>query len=506
MPVSNKRIAKNTMFLYLRQILIMAVSLYTVRIVLNVLGAEDYGIYNVVAGAVTMFGFLTGAMASSNQRFLSYYIGKGDEYKLRDIFNAIIVVYILLILIIIVLAEAIGLWFMEYKLVIPQNRLVAAHWVFQCSVLSFIQSVLVTPYKAALIAHENMRVYAQISIVEALLMLLISYALVVIPLDKMVVYGVLSLCVTTINTTLYRRYCVRHYQECRFRLRWDSVTIKEIVGFSCWNLFGNFTWVVKNQGIAFLLNMFLGPVVNAAHQIAMQVRTASATFAQNFSTAVQPSIVKTYASGEYDTMFAVAFRASRFNFYLLLIVLLPIVFNLDYILALWLKEVPEYTVIFCKLLLVETLIEMTSTPFATITQATGRIQLYQALIGLFGVLNLPFAYIVLRNGATPETVFLISIGLQCCIVMVRIVFLQRVRAHIVGACLKHVILPCVALALVAYALCRFMFSPSDNFWGTLGLVVSQVCVTAAVIFAFGLRRDEKEYVLSLIRKLLKIKG
>ena len=322
---NSSRIAKNTIVMYVGQIAILLVSLYTVRVVLRVLGSEDYGIYNVVAGAVTMFGFLIGAMAISSQRFLSYAIGKNDEELLRKNFRATLTIYVLLGGIIILLGETIGLWFLNTKLVIPEPRIVAANVVYQLSLVNYFLSIIMTPFMSAIMAHEDMSIYAKISILDVFLKLAIVFLLYIIPFDKLIVYGVLLVVVSNIDRILYQRFCKKHYRECEFVLEFDRDKLKEIASFSGWNLFGNIAWIIKNQGTSFLLNIFFGPVMNAAQTIAIQVRSVITNLASNFSSAAQPQIIKKYANGDYDSMLNLTFTACKLSFYLMIFISISVI-------------------------------------------------------------------------------------------------------------------------------------------------------------------------------------
>lgn len=338
---SSKRIAKNTLMLYFRQILIMLVSLYTVRVILNTLGAVDYGIYNVVAGVVTMFGFLSGAMATASQRYFAFEMGRGNKEGLRKVFCITFTIYILLALIILLLAETIGLWFVNHKLVISEERIVAARWIYQFAVLSFMVSLLTTPYMAAIIAHENMKIYAYMSVVDAVLKLGIVYVLQILPYDKLIVYGALLLTVTGISTAVYRLYCKSRYSECHYRFEWDKNLYREILSYSGWNLFGASIGIVKNQIINILLNMFFGPLVNAARGIAAQVNGAVTSFSGNFSTAMRPQIIKSYAAQNHDETIKLVQRGCKGTFFLMYLFALPLMIETPYVLTLWLKQPPD---------------------------------------------------------------------------------------------------------------------------------------------------------------------
>jgi len=406
---TNKRIAKNTLLLYFRQILIMLVSLYTVRIVLNILGVEDYGIYNVVAGIVTMFSFLSNSMATASQRFFSFELGRHDFERLQKTFSLSFQIYAIIAIVIIVFAETIGLWFINNKLVIPLARINAANWIYQFSIFSFVISVMTTPYMAVIIARENMDVYAYISIVEVFLKLAIVFLLKIFNYDKLKLYGFLLLIVTSINSLLYILVCRKRYPESRFKYFWDVKMFKTLFSFSGWNLFGASVGVVKNQAINILLNIYFGPIVNTARGIAFQVNSAVTSFAQNFSTAVRPQIIKQFAASKKEEMMSLIFQSSKATAYLMFFFVLPLVFEMPLVINLWLGQIPEFVVLFTRLVLIDALIDSISYPLMTAAQATGKIKLYQSVVGGFLLLNLPVSYIALKLKAPAESVMIIAI-------------------------------------------------------------------------------------------------
>ncbi len=343
MSTTTVRIAKNTLMLYFRQILIMLVSLYTVRVVLETLGAEDYGIYNVVAGVVTMFGFLSTAMATASQRYFSFEIGRGDFEQLRKIFSLSLLVYFLIAILVLLLAETIGLWFVNNKLVISSDRKSAALWVYQISILSFLFTIITTPYMAMIIAREDMNIYAFVSIIETILKLGVVFILRLISWDKLVLYGILMLGVTLIITIIYQTICVKKYQECKFRFYWDNVIFKEITSYTGWNMFGASVGVFKNQMVNIVLNQFFNPVVIASRSIAVSVNTAVSSFSHNFSTAIRPQIIKNYATEQKEIMLSLMFRGIKGTYLLMYLFVLPMIFEAPVILKLWLKNPPAFT-------------------------------------------------------------------------------------------------------------------------------------------------------------------
>lgn len=502
---SGNQLAKNTLYLYFRQFLTVVVSLYTVRIVLQTLGVEDFGIKNVVAGTVSMFGFLTGAMATGTQRFFSFYIGTGDQEKLKKVFQVTFTIYVLLAIFIVVLQEVVGLWLLNNKLVIPENRMFAAHWVFQIGVLTSFFGIMQSPFMASVVAHENMKIFAQVSIYDVIMRLLIVYVITIIPYDKLISYSILSFMIWLSTTVFYQYYTRKHYQECKSHICFERKMVKDILGFNGWNLFGQFAWMMKNQGISILLNMFFGPVINSAHQIGTQIRTKSVEFSQNFSVATKPQIIKSYAAADYDRMFKLVYKTAKLNFMLMLIITVPLLFHLDYILHLWLGIVPVYTVIICKLLLLENLVETTSLPFATVNQATGKIALYQFLIGLVGLLTIPFAYIMLRLGADASFVFIIGIILQCFIAAIRILFVLRIRHGILQDILIRVYMPCLLVAALGYLICNVAYFSVNN----LAFLVSEILLELAILFALiylvGMNAEEKMYFRTIVLSRIKSK-
>ena len=314
---NNKRVAKNTLFLYFRMILIMLVTLYTSRVVLSELGIKDYGIYNVVGGVVMMFSFLIYCMTSSTQRFITFELGKGDIQKLKDVFAASLNIHIMIALTVVVVAETIGLWFVNEKLVIPLDRITAANWVYQFSILAFCVNIIQVPYNAILIAYEKMNVYAYISILEAFLKLGIAYLLVVLSSDKLIVYGILVFFVQLIVSLIYQIYCKRKYNESKFRLFWNKSLYTQMAGFAGWNLLGSIAWLVRDQGINIVLNLFFGPIINAARSIASQVSNAVMGFISNFQVALNPQITKNYAIGNIQEMEKLSYLGLKFSFILL---------------------------------------------------------------------------------------------------------------------------------------------------------------------------------------------
>ncbi len=540
---NTSRIAKNTIALYFRQILIMLVSLYTVRVVLNVLGAEDYGIYNVVAGVVTMFGFLSGAMATASQRFFSFEMGKKEKKADSDvesvettanpglsrIFSVTLTIYALLALCIVVLAETVGLWFVFEKLVIPSERLFAAKCVYQCAVASFLFTIMTTPYMSAIIAHENMNVYAYVSIVEAVLKLVIVFVLQLPDkfavrhsglvsksfdggmlnqvqsdgffVDKLILYGILLLCVSAVNTSLYRFYCKKHYAECRFSFLWDKSLFKEMTIYVGWNMFGSAVGVFKNQIINILLNQFFGAVVNAARAIASQVNAAVVSFSANFSTAIRPQIIKSYAAKEKEDCTKLVLRGCRMTFFLMFIFTLPLELEMPFVLKVWLKNPPENAVLFARLVLIDALIDSVSYPVMTLAQATGKIKLYQSVVGGILLLNFPVSFVCLKFGGPAYSVLVVAIFIALVAFAARLLIVRQLTEFSIRLFLKDVFLRVVVVALlsavVPFAAEIFLKNEILRFFA---VVILSVLFTAVFVLFVGMNRGERNALFDVVRR------
>lgn len=497
---NSTRIAKNTIALYFRQILIMLVSLYTVRVVLATLGAEDYGIYNVVAGVVTMFSFLSGAMATASQRFFSFEMGKGNNENLSKIFSVTLTIYAVIAIIIIVLAETAGLWFVNTKLVVPVQRLTAARWIYQCAVLSFLFTILTTPYMSLIIAHENMNIYAYVSIVEALLKLAVVFVLKIGKLDKLILYGILLLCVAVINTSLYRFYCRKHYAECKFRFVYDKEKFKEIFGFTGWTLFGQFTTIIRNQAVTILINQFFTPVVVAARSIAQQVTNAVSVFSTNFNTSLYPPIIKEYSAGNKEEMFRLVNNGSKMTFFLMWIFTLPLVLHLDFVLGLWLKNVPEWTVLFTRLSLIEVLINSLSFPLQTAARAPGKMRTYELTLGIMQLFIFAFSFVFFNIGFAVWTTFVVSIAITFLMMIARLVIVKKQTGFSVRKFIIQVVTPLAAVCTVSgvIAAAMFMFFPKTILSSILQILFC-VAETMACMYFIGMNKNQKKKTVDIVR-------
>lgn len=490
------------MMLYIRMLLIMAVSLYTSRIVLNTLGVEDFGIYNVVGGFVTMFGFLNSAMASATQRFLSFEIGRKDNLQLRNVFSMSLNIHFIIAFAILLLAETIGLWFVNTQLTIPPDRVVAAQWVYQFSILALMVNIVSVPYNAIIIAHERMNIFAGVSIVEVSLKLLIVFMLQWFGFDKLKLYAVLMFAVSLIIRIIYGAYCNQKFKESKFRYYWDKPLFKTLMSYAGWNLWGNAAGVLMDQGVNILLNIFFGPVVNAARGIAYQVKSAINQLVINFQMAMNPQIIKSYASEDFKYMHQLIFKGSKYSFFLLFILSLPILLETEFILTLWLKIVPEYTIIFTRLVIVNILVDSISGPLMTAAQASGKIKIYQSAVGGLLILNLPISYLLLKMGLTPEITLYASIGISIIALYARLKIVSPLVKLDVLEYFKAVVLRIILVVLVAFIIPIFVYTSLDEGFVRLLLIgMSSVLSVLLTICFLGLGKMEKLFINRKVKQL-----
>ena len=496
----NLRIAKNTLLLYFRMLFLIVVSLYASRIVLNVLGVDDFGIHNVVGGVVILFAFFNSAMSSTTQRFLSFELGKGNFERLQRVFSAAVTIHIFVAIGVLILSETIGLWFFYNYLNIPAERMDAAFWVYQLSIATFLIKIIQVPYNASIIANEKMGAYAYISIVEASLILLSVFILTWIEFDKLVLYSVLLFFLAIIITTVYRIYCIRKLRSCSYTYFWDKALYTELVSYSGWSLLGNLSFAAKGQGVNILLNIFFGPAINAARAIAYQVQAAVQSFVTNFQIAVNPQIIKSYASGDTENMMNLIFKSARFSFFLLFFLSLPILLETEYILLLWLGIVPDYAALFTILIIINALIDCLSGPLMTSVQATGKIKRYQIIVGGVLLLNLPIAYIFLKLGYSPEITIYISILLSVLALGLRLWVLQSLIAISIARFFKEVLWRGLAVTVISVLLPWYLSCVLEaGFFRLLVVVsVSVVMVTFSVLL-IGLKASEKGIVIHKLR-------
>ena len=421
---NNRRIAKNAIFLYFRTFITMCITLFTSRVVLNSLGIADYGLYNVVGGVVAMFSVLTGSLSAAISRFTTYELGKKDQQRLRKVFCTSINIQLVLIVTILLLVETVGLWFLNYKMNVAADRMIAANWVFQFSIITFCLNLFTVPYNASIIAHERMSAFAYISIADATLRFLIALLINVSPIDRLVFYSFMLMLCGTIIQMVYAQYCRTHFDECKYKLFFDKALFKEMFGFAGWNFIGASSDVLRDQGGNIIINLFYGTTINAARAIAMQISGAITTFVNNFLTAVRPQITKSYAVGDYQYMMELIYRSSKFCGFILLLFALPVYITTPYILEIWLGIVPAHTVSFVRIILIYVMNETMSGPMITAMLATGNIRKYQLIVGGSQLLNLPLGYVCLACGCAAESVFIVAVVVSCVGMFLRVYMLR----------------------------------------------------------------------------------
>ncbi len=500
---NSKRIAKNTLLLYFRMILIMVVSLYTSRVILNELGVEDFGIYNLVAGVVVLFSFLSNAMVTATQRYLSVAIGKGDEKYIQSIFSTSLLSHLFLILLIIIVAETVGLWFVNAKLEIPVDRMYATNVIYQLAIATTCVNIIRIPYNASIIANERMSFFAYISIVETFLKLFIVWALVIVSGDKLIIYSLLLLFVTIAINIAYWFYSHKYLVANRFVLRSDKKLLAELTNFSGWNLFGGLADVGYKQGTNIILNLFFGVTVNAALGITNQIRNAVFSFVSNLQLAANPQIVKSYAAGEMDYFKTLVHRISKYSYFLMLILTFPVILNIDLVLKIWLKNPPEYTAIFAVLTLIFCLIDSLTGPLWVAMQAGGKIQLFQIVTSICLLLNLPTCFAFLSWGYGPYTVLIIQIVITCFTLGVRLVFAKYYLQISIRYYLREVLFPIIGVTVFAIPVPLYICTVSNGYTRLLFTILFMP-VVCFIIYLCGTCQSEKVLVKHLFKtKILK---
>ncbi len=486
-------------------LLMMGVTLYTSRVVLSALGVEDFGVYNVVGGMVSMFTMISGSLSSAISRFITYEMGKGNKERLKLIFSTSIVIQLILSAIIIVLIETVGVWFLNNKMDIPQESMQAARWVLQFSMLALVVNLLSIPYNALIIANEKMSAFAYVSILEAFGKLAIAYLIMISPMHRLVFYALLMFVLSLIVRLVYGFYCKAKFDEAKnIKFTFDKPLFKEMFGFAGWNFIGSSSALLRDQGGNVLLNLFYGPAVNAANAVATQVKHAIVQFSSNFMVALNPQITKSYASGDRDYMMKLLFQGSRISFYMLLLLSLPVLLNTEYILSLWLKTVPNHTVLFVQLALVFGMMESISSPLITAMLATGKIRNYQIVVGGFQMLNLPISYILLRIGMLPEIVLIVAIFISVCCLLSRLYMLRGLIGLSATLFLKKVVFNVVVVSVLTVIIPFFIAKNvhSTFLWFVIISLISFIC-TLVVIYFIGCNKEERGFVNQKILKILK---
>ncbi len=494
-----RRIALNTMMLYFRMFVLMLVGLYTSRVVLGALGEDDYGIYNVVGGVVAMFTIISGALNSSVARYITFEMGKGVEARLQKVFSTAVTIQAFLALIVVILAEPLGLWFIDSKMTIDPARIPAARMVLHFSLLAFVINLMSVPQMASITAHERMSAYAGIGILDGLLRLAVAFLILHSSSDRLVLYAALMAVVVFLVRLAYGIYCRRHFPECRYRPVFDRALMREMFSFAGWNFIGVTAGVLRDHGGNILVNLFSGPAVNAARGIAVQLNGTVQGFVTNFMTAVNPQITKSYASGDREYMLSLVRKSSRMSYYLLFVIALPILFNTEYLLSLWLKDVPDRTVTFVQLFLLFALSESLSNPLMTAAQATGNIRKYQSVVGGIILLNLPVSYIFLKAGAAPEVTVVVAVVISQICLAARLILLQKMVGLDSRSFVRRVWVNVLLVSAAAVPLPLLLDSlMPEGFAGFCAGVF--VCVLSAVLSVLfvGCGRNERREMMGII--------
>ena len=496
---SNKRVAKNTLLLYIRTFVILIVNLYTSRIVLEVLGVEDYGIYNIVGGMVVMFSIISAALSNSITRFITFELGKGNKDKLKQIFSTSVNIQLRLSLIVAIAVEGIGVYFMYAYMQIPEDRLSAAFWVLQCSLLNFIISLVSLPYSAVIIAHERMNIFAYVGLLEAALKFVSAFLLFIVAFDHLILYGVLLALSSLIIRLIYGRYCSLHFKECKYTAKLDKNLTREMFGFAGWNFLGTGAYLFNTQGVNIVSNLFFGVAVNAARGVAGQAEAGVKQFVNNFTTALNPQIIKTYADKNYESCFILVRQGGKYSYLLMLVFFIPFVLEADFLLSLWLKEVPRHAVIFWQLAMLGTLIDLPAAPLTTLAQATGHIKKFYIYVGGLGCLVLPLTCIFFFLGMPPYTAYVAYITVYTYLVFVRLYLMNKqvgfpIRVFVIQVLLRvavvtaiSLILPVFIVYIMPYGFVRFILVASVSFISIVGST-----------FLFGMDRAERKRIKSFV--------
>ena len=500
---NNKRIAKNTLLLYVRMLFLMVVSLFTSRVILNTLGVEDFGIYNVVGGIVAMFTIISGSLTSAISRFLTFELGKGDKEKLKTIFSTSVNIQLGLSAIIILIGEVVGIWFLNNQMNIPAERMMAANYILQCSLGIFVLNLLSVPYNASIIAHEKMGAFAYISILDIILKLAVAYAIMLFPFDRLISYGVLLLAESIFIRLIYGLYSKRNFEECTYHLIYDKAVLRKMVSFAGWNFLGVTAGTLNTQGVNILMNVYFGVAVNAARGIAVQASAAISQFVQSFTTAVNPQITKSYAAGDMTYMHTLVCQSSKFSAYLFLLMAIPLSVETPEIFEIWLKNPPEYAVLFFRLSLLGTLMDsVLSNSLMTAIFATGDIKKYQVYVTICGGMVFPLTWLAYLMGASPDSTYIIYFIIYCVVLYVRLHVIQQ-KVHLqIKEYVRRVLVKFIPVAVLSYLVpISIAYLLPASFGRILITTIVSVVITCAIIYSIGLTIGERNMVMSKVKKI-----
>lgn len=498
-----QRIARNTLMLYVRMLFLMFIGLYTSRVVLAALGEDDFGIYGVVGGVVAFFSIISGSLSAAITRFITFEMGKGSEGRLPAVFSSAVTIQLVLAGIVLAIAEPAGIWFIENKMNIPADRIDAAHWVYQFSLLAFVINIISVPYNASIISHEKMSAFAVTGLFEGLAKLAVAFLIMISPADRLITYSVLMCVVAAGVRMAYTVYCRKHFDECRFRFIWDGKLLRQMFSFAGWNFIGVAAGALRDHGGNILINIFNGPVANAARAVSVQLGGAVQSFVTNFMTAVNPQITKSYAADDRNYTMVLVFRSSRYSFYLLSLLALPILLNAGFLLDLWLKDVPARSEAFVCLALILSMSECISNPLVTLMLATGKIRNYQLVVGGLQLFNLPVSYLILKAGAPPESILLVAIAISQICLFARLVMLRGMTGLPVGKFIRQVYLRILTVVVLAYLPSWFLTDMLGyGGWPFVCSSTASVLISVCVIWTVGLSEEERGFVKDRLKGLV----
>lgn len=497
----NTRLARNTLLLYLRMIIVILVNLYASRVILDNLGVTDYGIYNVVGGIVSMFIFLNTAMVASSQRFIAFEQGRSDLQRQKQVYSTSVLIHLAIAAVVLVLAETVGLWFLNNKMNIPADRMAAANWVYQSTIACFVLKVVIVPETSSVVAHERMGLYAVASIIFAVLQLGVALSLKHWGGDRLIFYALLLICVEGVNFLIYKLYCLRKFDECHYRNPHDPVLFKEMLSFAGWSFVGNFGIAMRGPGVNIVVNQFCGPAVNAARGLAYQVSSVVSNFVNNFQMSLTPQITKEYAAGDNDRMMRLVSTGARISFFLLAFIVIPLYIRSDDVLGFWLAEVPDMTGEFLRLVLIVGLVNSMVGPITTALQATGNIKRFQITIAVIMLLELPLAYGLMLFGVKAFYVVFVSIFIEFVALLARIFLLNdQIKLDLKGFFIG-IIARCAAVYAVMFVLPYLIDGfIGRGFWGLVLFSFISLVWSCLVVFAIGLTGSERTMLLDYVKK------
>lgn len=499
----SKRIMKNTLTLYVRSLLLLAVNLYTSRVILKALGVEDFGIYNVVGGFVSMFTIMTRSLSGACSRFFNVTMGKGDQEKLRMVFSTSLTIQFCLAILVVIICEPIGIWYIANKMVLPSDRVFAAQIVMQFSLITFASKLLTVPYNAAIIAHEKMKAFAYVSIFEGIGTLIISFLVMISPIDTLIFYSCMLCLLQFVIRAIYRIYSRKHFDECKHYIGYDKSIVKEIFGFSMWTFFGQSSNVIRSQGNNLILNLFFGPTVNAARAVSNQVNHAVTRFTGNFMMAMRPQIAQSYASGDHAYMFKLIYRGARYSYYLILLLSVPVVINIDYMLELWLDKVPDHSALFAQLTIFYTMVESLSNPLITANNAYGNIRNYQLTVSAILLMNVPISYLFIRNGCIPETTIIVALILSIICLLVRVILLKNQIGLLPWDFTKKVLFNVTTVTIASYFIpIVFKHFCTISLFTLLPSIILCLVSTSLSIYYLGCNTEERNFI---VEKAIRLK-